>query len=55
MRIWRERRPCVVISPDELNEVLLTAVVARMVRKPGATSSKAAAEISATLGEMFRR
>jgi len=86
----QKTRPCVVISPDDLNGRLLTVIVApmtstirpypfrvnltfqskagqvaldqsravslrRMVRKLGAVSSKAAAEISDTLVEMFQR
>ena len=86
----QKTRPCVVISPDELNDELLTVMVSpltstvrpfpfrvsltfqtkagqialdqsravsltRMVRRLGAVSSKSAAEISATLAEMFRR
>jgi mRNA interferase MazF len=86
----QKTRPCVVISPDELNDELLTIIVApmtttiraypfrvkltfqgktgqvaidqsravslmRMVRRLGVVSSKAALDISAILGEMFRR
>ena len=83
-------RPCVVISPDELNDKLLTVMIApltstirpypfrvnltfqskagqvaldrsrsvsmaRMIRKLGTVSAKAAGEISTLLVEMFQR
>ncbi len=86
----QKTRPCVVISPDELNHELLTVIVApmtstvrpfpfrvklkfqgktgqialdqshavsrmRMIRRLGAVSASAAADISAILAEMFRR
>ena len=86
----RKTRPCLIVSPDEMNESLQTAVVApmtttlrtyptrvsvtfrgragqvaldqlravdrqRLVRRLGTVSTKAAAEVSGLLVEMFMR
>lgn len=46
----RKRRPCVVVSPDEMNEVLRTVIVAPMTTKGRLLPSRVACQFAGKQG-----
>jgi mRNA-degrading endonuclease toxin of MazEF toxin-antitoxin module len=49
----RKTRPCLVVSPDEMNRHIRTVDKARLIRRLGTADQETARAVAHTLVEMF--